>query len=38
MAPTKNTVNVTVTIPKTNQFTVAALQSIMLGISQGVQP
>lgn len=38
MPPTTNAVNVTVTIPRTNQFTVAALQSIMLGISQGVQP
>ena len=35
---TPNTNSVNVTIPKTNQFTVAALQSIMEGISQGVQP
>ena len=38
MADTQNTSAVTVTIPRTNQFTVAALQSIMEGISQGVQP
>ena len=35
---TPNTNSVNVTIPKTNQFTVAALQSIMEKISQGVQP
>jgi hypothetical protein len=35
---TQNTNAVTVAIPRTNQFTVAALQSIMEGISQGVQP
>ena len=35
---TPNTNSVTVPIPKTHQFTVAALQSIMKGISQGVQP
>jgi hypothetical protein len=35
---TPNTNAVTVPIPRTNQFTVAALQSIMEGISQGVQP
>ena len=34
--PNKN--SVIVPIPKTNQFTVAALQSIMEGISQVVQP
>lgn len=34
--PNKNSVNVP--IPKTHQFTVAALQSIMERISQGVQP
>lgn len=38
MPSTTNTVNITVTIPRNNQFTVAALQSIMLGVSQGVQP
>jgi len=38
MPPTTNTTNITVTIPRTNQFTVPALQSIMLGISQGVKP
>ncbi len=36
--PTKNTTNITVTIPRSNQFTVATLQSIMLRISQGEQP
>ncbi|MEG4329508.1 DUF4365 domain-containing protein [Microcoleus sp. AT3-A2] len=35
---TPNTNSVNVTIPRTNQFTVAALQSIMERISQGVQP
>jgi hypothetical protein len=35
---TQNTNAVTVAIPRTNQFTVAALQSIMERISQGVQP
>ena len=35
---TQNTTAVTATIPRTNQFTVVALQSIMEGISQGVQP
>lgn len=38
MPETENTTAVTVTIPRTNQFTVVALQSIMEGISQGVQP
>lgn len=38
MPPTTNTTNVTVTIPRINQFTVAALQSIVLRISQGVKP
>ena len=38
MPETPNTNSVNVTIPKTNQFTVAALQSIMERISQGVQP
>ncbi|MBD1830963.1 hypothetical protein NDI47_16900 [Microcoleus vaginatus GB1-A2] len=38
MPDTRNTSAVTVAIPRTNQFTVAALQSIMEGISQGVQP
>ena len=38
MPKTQNTNAVTVAIPRTNQFTVAALQSIMEGISQGVQP
>jgi len=38
MPETPNTNSVNVTIPKTNQFTVAALQSIMEGISKGVQP
>ncbi len=38
MPPTTNQANVTVTIFRTNQFTVVALQSIMLAISQGVQP
>ena len=38
MPETPNTNSVNVTIPKTNQFTVAALQSIMETISQGVQP
>ncbi|MEG4235004.1 DUF4365 domain-containing protein [Microcoleus sp. Pol11C3] len=35
---TQNTNAVSVPIPKTNQFTVATLQSIMERISQGVQP
>ncbi|MEG4575575.1 DUF4365 domain-containing protein [Microcoleus sp. N3A4] len=35
---TQNTSTVTVALPRTHQFTVAALQSIMEGISQGVQP
>ncbi|MEG4252035.1 DUF4365 domain-containing protein [Microcoleus sp. Pol10D4] len=35
---TQNTSTVTVPIPRTHQFTVAALQSIMERISQGVQP
>ncbi len=35
---TQNTTAVTAVIPRNNQFTVAALQSIMEGISQGVQP
>ena len=38
MPETPNTNSVNVTIPKTNQFTVAALQSIMGRISQGGQP
>lgn len=38
MAETPNTNSVNVPIPKTNQFTVAALQLIMERISQGVQP
>lgn len=38
MPKTQNTNAVTVAIPRTNQFTVAALQSIMEGISQGFQP
>ncbi len=38
MPSTTNTVNITVMIPRNNQFTVAALELIMLGISQGVQP
>jgi hypothetical protein len=38
MSETQNTTVVTVTIPRNNQFTVVALQSIMEGISQGVQP
>lgn len=38
MPETENTTAFTVTIPRTNQFTVVALQSIMEGISQGVQP
>jgi len=38
MPETSNTTNVTVTLPKSNQLTVAALQSIMERISQGVQP
>ncbi|MCW6052639.1 DUF4365 domain-containing protein [Lyngbya sp. CCAP 1446/10] len=38
MPETQNTTAVTVTIPRKNQFTVIALQSIMEGISQGVQP
>ena len=38
MPETPNTNSVNVTIPNTNQFTVAALQSIMERISQGVQP
>ena len=38
MPETPNTNSVTVPIPKTKEFTVAALQSIMEGISQGVQP
>lgn len=38
MPETQNTTVVTVTIPRNNQFTVVALQSIMEGISQGVQP
>ncbi|KAB8318317.1 DUF4365 domain-containing protein [Tolypothrix campylonemoides VB511288] len=38
MLRTQNTTTVTVTIPRTNQFTVATLQSIMQGIGQGVKP
>ncbi|MEG3841815.1 DUF4365 domain-containing protein [Microcoleus sp. herbarium14] len=38
MPETQNTTAVTVAIPIANQFTVVALQSIMEGISQGVQP
>ncbi|MCC3405513.1 MAG: DUF4365 domain-containing protein [Microcoleus sp. PH2017_10_PVI_O_A] len=38
MPETQNTTAVTVTIPRTNQFTVVALQSIMEGISQGIKP
>ena len=38
MPETQNTTTVTVTIPRTNQFTVTVLQSIMQGIGQGVQP
>ncbi|MHC5721703.1 MAG: DUF4365 domain-containing protein, partial [Nostoc sp.] len=38
MPETQNTSTVTVTMPRNNQFTVAALQSIMQGIAQGVQP
>ncbi len=35
---TPNTKTVTINLPRTNQFTVAALQSIMQCLSQGVQP
>jgi hypothetical protein len=35
---TQNTDNVTITLPRSNQFTVTTLQSIMQGLSQGVQP
>ena len=38
MLETQNTSAVTVTIPRNNQFTVAALESIMQGIGQGIQP
>ena len=38
MPETQNTSAVTVTIPRNNQFTVAALESIMQGIGQGIQP
>lgn len=38
IALTKNTTAVTITIPRTNQFTVTALQSIMQGIGQGIKP
>ncbi|MGI2906403.1 DUF4365 domain-containing protein [Tolypothrix sp. VBCCA 56010] len=38
MPQTQNSTTVTITIPKTNQFTVVALQSIMQGIGQGVKP
>ncbi len=38
MPPTTNTTNVTITILRTNQFTVTALQSIMLNISKGDKP
>ncbi len=38
MSATTNAANITVTISRKKQFTVTALQSIMLGISQGVQP
>jgi Domain of unknown function (DUF4365) len=38
MPKTQNTSAVTINIPRTNQFTVVALQSMMEGISQGVQP
>lgn len=34
----QNTSTVTVTLPRNNQFTVAALQSIMQGIGQGIEP
>ncbi len=35
---TPNTTTVTISLPRTNQFTVAALQSIMQRIGQGVEP
>ena len=38
MPATPNTATVTVALPRTNQFTVAALQSLMQLISQGSQP
>jgi Domain of unknown function (DUF4365) len=38
MPQTQNTSAVTINIPRTNQFTVATLQSMMEGISQGFQP
>ena len=38
MPETQNTSAVTVTIPRNNQFTVTALESIMQGIGQGIQP
>lgn len=38
MPKTLNTTAVTVSIPRTNQFTVAALKSIIQGIASGVKP
>jgi uncharacterized protein YcfL len=38
MPQTQNSTTVTITIPKTNQFTVVAIESIMQGIGQGVKP
>ncbi len=35
---TPNTTTVTISLPRTNQFTVAALQSIMQRIGQGFEP
>ena len=36
--PNLSSSDISVTMPRNNQFTVAALQSIMQGIGQGVQP
>lgn len=38
MLETQNTTTVTISILRSNQFTVAALQSIMQRIGQGVEP
>jgi len=38
MSETQNTTTVTISLPRSNQFTATALQSIMQRIGQGVEP
>lgn len=38
MSETQNATTVTISLPRSNQFTVVSLQSIMQRIAQGVQP